>query len=66
LVLRARNQSILHKKTRENQYKNVFRVEGAGEARAKEAKRERDQENPKRERGSGEEILVLRRRSQRN
>ena len=48
---------------RKKERKNVFCDEGVGKARAKEAKRKRDEENPEREGRSGKEILVLRGRS---
>ena len=50
-------------KERKKERKNVFCDEGVGKARAKEAKRKRDEENPEREGRSGKEILVLRGRS---
>ena len=48
---------------RKKERKNVFCDEGVGKARAKEAKRKRDEENSEREGRSGKEILVLRGRS---
>ena len=50
-------------KERKKERKNVFCDVGVGKARAKEAKRKRDEENPEREGRSGKEILVLRGRS---
>lgn len=50
-------------KERKKERKNVFCDEGVGKARAKEAKRKRDEENSEREGRSGKEILVLRGRS---
>ena len=52
-----------HSLERKKERKNVFCDEGVGKARAKEAKRKRDEENSEREGRSGKEILVLQGRS---